>query len=321
MSFVTMVIGSTAMEKWYSDFPRHPKDTDVICPKAAFLAAKEFDSERIEYIKENEHSAIIKWKDFGKPIEYLFSDNVRSFKIILTQMQNKSGYATPDVLYSLKKAHIHFPIKFQKHIKDLMFLRQKLREEKQISLEQDLMSESDLLEKWPALTTLHFLDTEHRVGKLKTPKMDQTTKEFFGKSKKYIKSYYEHDNMHWAIKHMQLPVYHHILKSNSEVETDHESWKMLSLQNKIWCVLEEVYVIALERKILPGLFDKGYKFNDQYNDPKQAFDWALMRVCTTLCNGFFREFAVRAYDEIQKQYNSDYVNLFFKNINKYEKEE
>jgi hypothetical protein len=46
-----------------------------------------------------------------------------------------------------------------------------------------------------------------------------------------------------------------------------------------------------------------------------------MRVCTTLCNGFFREFAVRAYDEIQKQYNSDYVNLFFKNINKYEKEE
>ena len=56
----------------------------------------------------------------------------------------------------------------------------------------------------------------------------------------------------------------------------------------------------------------------RYYTPIEAFDWALMRVCTTLRDGFFRDFAVRAFDEINKQYNPDYVKTFFNNIDKYE---
>jgi len=130
--------------------------------------------------------------------------------------------------------------------------------------------------------------------------------------------------MHLAMAHDQDPIYLKILKEGAEVETDHELWKKLTIQQKIWCVLEEVYVIALERKILPQMFEvnpaRTSAFGMEFREwtPEEAFDWALMRVCTTLCDGFFREFSVRAYDQIQAQYDSNYVQKFFQNISKYE---
>lgn len=317
-----VIAGSQAMKFRFPDFPREPKDTDVICPWKKFHDAATLDDGRIEYIKKNTHSAIIKYKEFGTPIEYLFSDGSKSLELILDQLCDETDYLPVQVQYSLKKAHIHFPIKFQKHISDLMFLRSKLREIRGVSLDRDLNSETDLLEEFPALTQLHFEETEKRIGKLKTPKMNQTTEEFFGKSKKYVKSYFVHDDMHKALAHDGDPTYLRILKTGSEVETDITLWTTLTIQQRIWCVLEEVYVIALERKILPELFEVSALYeNELGKEPwtaKEAFDWALMRVCTTLCDGFFRDFAVKAYDEIQKQYNPNYVELFFKNIIHYD---
>lgn len=316
-----VIAGSQAMKFRFPDFPREPQDTDVICPYDKFHEAASMNDGRIEYVKEKTNSAIIKYKEFGTPIEYLFSDGSKSLELILDQLCDETDYLPVQVQYSLKKAHIHFPIKFQKHISDLMFLRSKLREIRGVSLDQDLNSETDLLEEFPALTQLHFEETEKRVGKLKTPKMNQTADEFFGKSKKFVTSYYLHDDMHKAVAHTgHKPVYEMILKKDSEVETDINEWSKLTLQGKIWCVLEEVYVIALERKILPQQFSSDEELILQMNTytPKEAFDWALMRVCTTLCDGFFRDFAVRAYDEIQKQYNPNYVELFFTNIKSYD---
>ena len=319
-----IVIGSKAMKYWYPDFPRVPMDTDVIISKIDLeksietLGEDEKRKMKIQGSWKNP-SIIIKWEDIISPIEYLFSEGQKSLELILDQFCDTSGFAIPEVLYSLKKAHINFPIKFDKHIKDLQFLRGKLRIKKQISMLEDLESENDLLDSYPALTHLHFIETEKRLGELKTPKMNQTGKEFFGKSKKFVKSYYSHDDMHLAIAdmHKGYPIYKDILKDRSEVETDFSKWKMLHVQKKIWAVMEEVYVIALERKILPGLFEED---KDQWK-AKKAFDWALMRVCTTLCDGFFREFAVRAYQIIQNQYDQNFVQKFFINIQLYDKEE
>ncbi len=330
MSKDYIIIGSKAIKHHFPDFPRIPMDIDVICSKTIYLDCLK-DKHLIESVKENENSAIIKWNDMATPVEYLFSDGIESFEMLLRDSDFEGDYAPIEILYSLKKAHIHFPIKFQKHIEDLMFLREKLREKYKLDFETDLKLYHDILNKSLDLTELHFKETEKRLGKLKTPKMNQNTKMFFGKSEKYIKSYYIHDNIHLAIAHDQDPIYLSILKEGAEVETDVHRWSPLTLQQKIWCVLEEVYVIALERKIIPQLFDIKYLpalINDeksirQYGmmSDKEAFDWALMRVCTTLCDGFFREFAVRAYDEIQKQYDKNYVDKFFKNIGKYEKKE
>lgn len=318
-----VIIGSQAMKHHFPDFPRIPMDTDVVCTRKKFdetLTAGLIDG-NVETLQQgsSKESAIIKWKDIPTPVEYLFSDGISSLDLILNNLCTDSDYATISVIYSLRKAHIHFPIKFNKHIGDFMFLRKKLREIKGISLIDDLNSVNDLLDEYPALTYTHFKETEKRLGKLRTPKMDQSTEEFFGKSKNYVKSYYIHDNMHLAMSHDEekgVPTYIKILKDGSEVETDEWKWHELTTQEKIWAVLEEVYVIALERKILPQMFEN----NDLavIFTPKQAFDWALYRVCTTLCDGFFRGFAVRAYDQIQEQYNPEYVNKFFNNISKYE---
>jgi len=320
-----VVIGSMAMKHHFPDFPRVAMDKDIIIRKADFeemINAPEIDAVYgIESVKINEEhglSAIVKFKSDPVPYEYLFADGQKSLELILDQLSFGNDYAPVNVLYSIKKAHIHFPVKFDKHIQDLMFLREKLREKKGISLHDDLSAAIDLLETYPALTDLHFKETEKRLGKLRTPKMNQTKEDFFGKSKNYVRSFYEHDNMHLAIAHAGLPIYHDILKDGSEVETDWYKWDQLNLQRKVWCVLEEVYVIALERKVLPWMFDPGEPKTAKYYSAKQAFDWALMRVCTTLCDGFFREFAVRAYNLIQEQYDPEYVNKFFKNISKYE---
>lgn len=319
-----VIIGSQAIAHHYPDFPRTPHDTDIVIDRETYQSAIS-DRDDIEFLKENENgwSSIVKFRGSGY-IEYFIADGVQSLETLLryADFQKWGGYAPPEVLYSMKKAHIHYPIKFQKHIKDFLFLREKLRDEKKISLELDLNSQMDWLDELPSFTDLHRKCTEERLGKVKTPKMKESKEQFFGKSKKYVTSYYVHDDMHRAVAlmHEGDPVYEKILAEGAEVETDPALWGRLTLQQKIWCVLEEVYVIALERKILPGLFlDYGVEHpNEVLSTNKEAFDWALYRVCTTLCDGFFRDFACKAYDKIQEQYNPDYVNLFFKNIRQYD---
>ena len=314
-----LVIGSFALlEDDFQSFRKNIADIDIVIPKAYF--PQFIENEEIEWRTVSDKalhmadSIKLKFKNQKLPIEILFSDGVSSLELILEQICKDKLYAPIEVLYSLKKAHINFPVKFKKHIQDLMYMRYKLREKLGITMDQDLAAESDLLDHFPTLTEMHFRETEKRRGKLRTPKMAESTAQFFGKSKKFVKSYFVHDNMHLALAHDKDPVYLKILKEGAEVETDHELWKKLTIQQKIWCVLEEVYVIALERKILPQIFEN---IEAKWTE-KSAFDWALMRVCTTLCDGFFREFSVRAYDQIQAQYDSNYVQKFFQNISKYE---
>lgn len=313
MSKPFLIVGSQAIKHHYPDFPRTPHDTDIIVSRETYESAIS-NKDDIEGIQERRgFSSIVKFKGLGY-IEYFIADDVESFKVLLENGGNES-YASPEVLYSMKKSHIHYPLRFEKHIHDYLFLREKLRQEKDLSLEDDLNSHLDWCDELPIFTALHKKCVEQVFGELRTPKMTESKSKFFGKSKKYVTSYYVHDDMHKAIALMHAgdPVYQQILADGAEVETDLLKWSKLSLQHKIWCVLEEVYVIALERKIIPPLFEGGLGLT-----PKQAFDWALMRVCTTLCDGFFREFATRAYNEIQKQYNPDYVHLFFKNISQYD---
>jgi hypothetical protein len=315
----SVIIGSAAIKYHFSDF-RNPKDIDILIRKEDFLKKTIKLDEEIESIKESNNglSAIVKFADIPLNYEYLFADGQKSLEVILDALCDTSDYAPIEVLYSLKKGHIHFPVKFNKHIKDLEFLRGKIISNNSIILPDYFKSSIDLADKLPALTELHFKETEKRLGKLRTPKMNQTTEQFFGKSKKYVKSYYIHDNMHLAVAHLDDgPIYKLILKDGSEVETVENKWRNLNLLKKTYCVLEEVYVIALERKILPSLFGD---LKEEWT-PRQAFDWALMRVCTTLCDGFFREFAVRGYELIQTYYDKYYVEKFFNKISNYEKDE
>jgi hypothetical protein len=74
-------------------------------------------------------------------------------------------------------------------------------------------------------------------------------------------------------------------------------------------VQEEAYVIALERAIIPMLFEGG-----PLAQPLEAYKWAVMRICTTLCSGWFREWALEHTNMALDYYDPGYVEKFLKAV-------
>lgn len=273
-----VVVGSYAMGT------RYAKDIDVICYKK--------DVE----VEFNDNDYISSIQVDGRRIELLFADNQESLQQVL-KLYEKEGscFAETHVLYALKKGHIYFPHKqWRKHIHDLHTLKAIAP----YSERHPFISE---------LITLHRKCTEERIGRLKTPKFNGVSKDDFFDN--YVKKFYEHDDIHQVMAHKERPMYTYMQRNPSSVECSKDLWDKFTDQEKIWCVLEEAYVIALERHIIPTMTGKEIRLNNQ-----QAFEWALMRICTNLCSGFFRAFAVDNYFRIYNSYNSKFVDKFMKHV-------
>jgi hypothetical protein len=287
-----LIVGSKALKHHYPDFPRVINDIDLIgFAKDAILLTKLLEPSEV---KNTEHTILLKniknKTDVYNTnnVEILLADNSISLKKYLDYDKGKI-YASKEVLYSLKKSHIHFPIKFKKHIHDYCFLHDVL-------FGEDVLSE---------ITKLNYQETEQRFGKLKTPSLNKSVESFFDQSKEYVTSYFIHDDIHQVMSHYEKPLYLKMQKDPSIAKCDKDLWRIFPYEHKCQCVLEEAYVIALERKILPMIFGGGKGYTSD-----EAFDWALMRICTTLCSGWFREFATKNYFIVKKLYNNEYVEKF-----------
>ena len=140
--------------------------------------------------------------------------------------------------------------------------------------------------------------------RLKTPSLARKAEDFFDdnvSNKTFI-----HDQIHEVMAFGERPMFEKILKEPGvSVACSKEKFNDLKYLDRIRCVQEEAYVIALERAMIPMLFEKG-----PLSRPKDAYLWAVMRICTTLCSGWFREFALENYDDLVLFYNSDYVDKF-----------
>jgi len=295
-----LVVGSKALNYHFPDLKREVKDIDIIGTKDDIKYL--INTLSPENIRETESITTLfniqTPNDFfnTKNVEILNADNSEALSeyIKFDTQDGKLGsglrYASPEVLLSLKKSHINFPIKFEKHIQDYNFLLDKLKEDK--------------LQK---ITKINFKETERRVGELKTPSLKKSTMSFFGQSDGYVKYFYIHDDIHRVMAHYDRPVYEDMQVDSSSAWCEKDMWNRFSFEKKAKCVLEEAYVISLERKIIPMLNGCG-----EIISSKKAFDWAIMRICTTLCSGWFRQFATDNYTEIVKYYNSDYVKKFLK---------
>lgn len=185
-------------------------------------------------------------------------------------------------LYATKKAHIHYPIHFEKNVQDYLYLNNKIKE---------LGLTPDTRYAW-----LRRKETAKRVN-AKTPKLNMTNSEFFSDKHYKVKYYVVHDDIHEAVKHLDRPIYE-MMKNDLEMAMCSEKlWNVLTYNQQLMCVLEESYVIAFERYILRG-----------DNDYFKAFKSALERVCTTLTSGWFREFALHNYNAAIKAYDGSFVN-------------
>ncbi len=76
---------------------------------------------------------------------------------------------------------------------------------------------------------------------------------------------------------------------------------------RLYGVLEEAYVLALERSQIP--------FAGKVT-PRQSFDIAIEKVCTSITSGWFREFAWENYDKVVELYRDDYVEKFKAGVDK-----
>lgn len=189
-----------------------------------------------------------------------------------------------DVLYLLKMSHRHKKDSpwFKKTMDDILALRKlgaKIRPEHQKYYEQ------------------RQRDTYHNT----LPKLNQSKKDFF--SEDQVPYVHDHDATHWAVKFLAKPAYMFFKEDESEVAVSREMFEALPEEIKLYSVVEEAMVLAIERALTP--------FPDGMN-PKQAFDFALSKCCTSIASGFWREFAWENYYAVQELYDDTYHEKFKK---------
>ena len=185
-----------------------------------------------------------------------------------------------DALYALKMTHKYLKNSphFLKTMRDIQFMR--------------LMGASIRPEyqEW-------FKHREKETYSYSHPKLNRSKKEFFNPNEG-VQYVYDHDSIHMAVKTFDRPAYDYFKPNTSEVFTSKDLFFKQPEEIRIAAVLEETYVLALERSQIPF----------PSVDPKWSFDKALEKVCTCITSGWFRAYSYDNYDLAQSKYDPNYVN-------------
>lgn len=137
------------------------------------------------------------------------------------------------------------------------------------------------------------------------PKLNGVGKgEFF--SDDGINYVYDHDSIHQIVKHLENPAYSYFQPEEEVIGTSKDMFKALPKSVRLLSVLEEAYVLSLERSIIP--------FNSFGDEAKcrLAFEIALEKVCTSITSGWWRQFAWDNYHTVRGMYDQEYVGRFEK---------
>lgn len=138
----------------------------------------------------------------------------------------------------------------------------------------------------------------------KLPKLNVSSKDFFDSDMNGIVQFYIHDDIHKAIAIDGIPAFEKYLKDGSEVLTDKKKFFECSEDVRMAGIIEEGMVLALERSLLiHGTWPADY-----------AFKFAMGKVSSTICGGYFREYAYLHLFEALKKYPKDYWEKFQKAV-------
>lgn len=298
-----LLIGSQAMciglEKVGKALGRVPTDLDVI---ARHKDAEDLISRAgLVIVKESPEKVLTKTPDgrfleielvYSNQSSWLYSQWADTMAVLdQTEFHGvKMDIAPLEMLYSIKRAHRHSPNKFHKHVKDYNRLR-------------ELLNGKDMFSR---ITKLRYRETVERE-KLRTPSLDKSTTDFF--NDKVSNRTFVHDQIHEVMAFGERPMFEKIKIDPNKVVCSKEKFFALTAEQRDHCVQEEAYVIALERHIIPMLFESGRIVSSIC-----AYKWALMRICTTLCSGWFREYALENYDNLMLRYNWAYTDKFLRAV-------
>lgn len=286
-----IVVGSYALGT------RYAKDIDLICSRSDidFNIANDFveiDSHTLSFVFNN------------KKIECLLIEQQPSLKELydyyLIARSLDIVEASREVLFSLKASHIHrVNSQWEKHIHDYHNLKSSIDDSYLICNKYSIGEFSKYHSK--------VLDT--LLGaQIQVPLKNVTIKDFFND---HVKRDLDHDWLHEVFKHKEHPMYTYLLLDTEHVYCCPFKWKEFSEEDKIKCVLEETYVTAIERYLAPMYFRKPDSILTE-GVQIDSFKKSLIKVCTTMCSGFFRDFAINNYFMILNSMDSLYFDKFLK---------
>lgn len=281
------VIGSRAANHWHPDIWTDPKDLDLMAKPDDFRRWLDLQTEmglvtsctmigKGRYVAESVCGMMIEIEVAtpGSSAEY-FIDNVDG------ETGGYYFYPSMDWLFALKASH--------RYLKDSPHF------EKTIT---DYHNMKTLGYTIP--DQVFFKMREDETYNKPRPNLNRSKADFFVKDEgvNYI---YDHDSIHKAMSQMDKPAYMHYQDPDSEVMCSKKLWDECHEMIKLCGVLEETYVLALERSQVPH---RGKL------QPRQSFMIALSKVCTSITSGWFREYAYENYFTILSMYSDDYVKIF-----------
>ncbi len=291
-----LIIGSQALAYWgYLPEGREPRDTDIICTFEDFRkTAKELEQAAgLDLcVPLSDSKWHIRTKDgWNWEFEIAWEGSTGAE---LLEIHGALRYATPATVLALKLSHRYKKNSphFYKTMADIRFLR-----DKGVVLR-------DGLKNWLVRREAETYNYSH-------PKLDVKKEDFFkGDGINYI---YDHDTIHLTQGLLQLgwtnhPAYTFYMKDGSDVMTSKEKFFGCSEEIRLFGVYEESCVLALERSQIP------YGFQP---DPEKSFKTSLMKVCTSITSGWFREYAWENHDKVLDLYyelgQDDYIRRFKEN--------
>lgn len=262
---------------------RFEKDIDII----AYMDDIEVETTGDDYIR------VFNFQ--GKKVEILIADNQESLKYILNKYDSNCKVSYED-LYCLKRGHLHIAGRrqenWEKHMCDYNILKKIVNEK-----------DSDIQK----LIKLHRESTDARI-KQRTPRLNGVSKEKFFDDK--VRKYIDHDLIHEEVAYEDHPMFT-LMQKDATVTCHKDLWDQMSHTQQLQCVAEEAMTINIERNLLPSAMGQ-----NNFKPALAGYRWALWRICTTLCSGWFREFAIDNYYEILNMFDEEKINSAVDNITK-----
>lgn len=113
---------------------------------------------------------------------------------------------------------------------------------------------------------------------------------------------YDHDSIHEAVKRLDRPAYQYFKPEGSAVLCDRRLFEAAPEEVRLSSVIEEATVLALERSQIPH---RGTL------TPRRSFEMALMKVCTSITSGWWREYAYENHNRALSAYDDEYADKFW----------
>lgn len=331
-----LLIGSRALVANYPELTgvRKTTDWDFICTIEQFTAWHKHNREELQFAVPTQQGKYYHARDKdGMNYEFELAWPGTSAELFLKHYGLLEKKWTPEIgpvpaigpdllLIKLSHRYKRNSPHFHKTMTDIYWLREKLGENYvAYFLGLPLNTEIMKLREAESYTYAH-------------PKLNVTSKDFFtGDGVNYV---YDHDSIHLAValdsyvqwgqpcpdgkvgclvahgKRVFSPAYTKYMKEGSEVMTSKEKFFSVPEQVRLYGVYEESCVLALERSQIPhGLGKEGGP------SARWSFEMALMKVCTSITSGWFREYAWEHYNEVMALYNElgedDYIERFKRN--------